>query len=166
VADLKFWPSGIAVALCCGLAAACTAGAQPSQPPPVATSAITLSVVFPADVTINRVAATGGEQFVPETAQLTLTNNSSSAVVLQKPNDCQSHVWTVSDAAGNTIDDRAICPMIFMPVRQPIDAHGTFTATQTVSLSASKYVNDGHYTLNYTFWGIKSAAPFTTHINR
>jgi hypothetical protein len=108
--------------------------------------------------------AAGAEQTVPVTAQLTLANTSASAVTLQRPNDCQSHVWTVSDASGNTVDDRAICPMIFIPVSLSIAAHGTFTGTETVTLTGTKYQDGGHYTLHYTFWGVKADAAFTAHV--
>jgi hypothetical protein len=158
----KFLAPEIAIILLCGGVSGCAAGAQtpsPSAPPPV-----TLTISFPTDVTINHMSANGGEQILPETAQLTLTNISPAAVTLQKANDCESHVWTVSDADGNTIDDRAICPMIFMPVNLPLAAHGTFTGTETVSLASAKYLNGAHYTLHYTFWGIKADASFTVHV--
>jgi len=152
----------IAVALLCAVAAGCAASAQ--TPPPSPPPAVKLAISFPADVTINHMSANGGEQILPETAQLTLTNASSSAVTLQKANDCESHIWTVSDANGNMIDGRNICPMIFMPVNLPLAAHGTFAGTQTVSLASAKYLNGGLYTLHYTFWGIKADAPFTVHV--
>jgi hypothetical protein len=148
----------IAIILLCGGVSGCAADAQ-TPPAPVV-----LTVSFPTDVTINHMSANGGEQILPETAQLTLTNTSPAAVTLQKANDCESHVWTVGDANGNTIDDRAICPMIFMPVNLPLAAHGTFTGTETVSLASAKYQNGAPYTLHYVFWGIKADAAFTVHV--
>jgi hypothetical protein len=158
----EFRGRNLAVALACLVAAGCTAGAQTPQTPPA--DAVTLSISFPADIKINRILPAGAEQTVPVTAQLALTNTSASAVTLQRPNDCQSHVWTVSDASGSTIDDRAICPMIFIPVRLSIAAHGTFTGTETVTLTGTKYRDGGHYTLHYTFWGAKADAAFTAHV--
>ena len=149
----------LAIGLACLALAGCAAGAQtPSTPP----SPVTLTMSFPADVTIMPLNAI--VQTPPQMAQLALTNTSASPLVLQRPNDCQAHVWTVSDASGNTIDDRAICPMIFIPVRLSIAAHGTFTGTETVTLTGTKYQDGGHYTLHYTFWGAKADAAFTAHV--
>ena len=64
----------IAVALLCAVAAGCAASAQ--TPPPSPPPAVKLAISFPADVTINHMSANGGEQILPETAQLTLTNAS------------------------------------------------------------------------------------------
>jgi hypothetical protein len=158
----RFSTPDIAVVLLCAMAAGCTAGAQ--TPPPTTSSPVTLTISFPSEVTINHMGSDRGEQILAETAQLTLTNNSTAAITLQKANECETHVWTVSDANGNTIDDRAICPMIFVPVNLPLAAHGTFTGTETVSLASAKYLNGGHYTLHYTFWGAKADAPFIVHL--
>jgi hypothetical protein len=105
-------------------------------------------------------------QTPPQMAQLALTNTSASPLVLQRPNDCQAHVWTVSDASGNTIDDRAICPMIFLPVKLNLAAHATFATSQTVALAYDKYRDGGHYVLHYTFWSFKADAPFTIHVTK
>ncbi len=148
----------IAVILACLVAAGCAAGAQT---PPTPATAVTLTMSFPADVTVMPLNAI--VETPPQMAQLALANTSSSPLVLQTSNDCQAHVWTVSDASGATIDDRAICPMIFMPVKLSLAAHGVFTTSQTVPLSYDKYRDGGHYMLHYTFWGLKADAPFTVH---
>jgi hypothetical protein len=148
-----------AVALACLGLAGCAAGAQT---PPTPASAVTLTISFPADVTIMPLNAI--VQTPPQMAQLALANTSSSPLALRSPNDCQAHVWTVTDANGNTIDDRNICPMIFMQVTLRLAAHGTFTTSQTVPLAYDKYRDGGHYTLHYTFWGLKADAPFTVHV--
>jgi hypothetical protein len=158
---MRFEISGrnFAVALACMVLAGCAAGAQT---PPTPESLVRLTMSFPADVTI--IPSNAIVQTPPRTVQLTLTNTSSLAVTLRRPNDCQTHIWTVSDASGNTIDDRAICPMIFMQVALPLAPHGTFSTAQMVPLAYNKYQDGGHYTLHYTFWGIKADAPFTTHV--
>jgi len=154
-----FFKRQIVVALMSFVAAGCAAGAQT---PSTQASPVTLTISFPAQVTIMPVNAI--VQTPPQMAQLALNNTSSSPLTLQRPNDCQAHVWTVSDESGNTIDDRAICPMIFMPVSLSLAAHGTFTTAQTVSLAYDKYRDGGHYMLHYTFWGLKADAPFTVHL--
>jgi hypothetical protein len=158
---MRFDISGhnFAAALACMVLAGCAAGAQT---PPTPESLVTLTISFPADVTIMPFNAI--VQTPPQTAQLTLTNTSALSVTLRRPNDCQVHIWTVSDSAGNLIDDRAICPMIFMQVALPLAAHGTFKTAQILPLAYDKYRDGGHYTLHYTFWGIKADAPFTVHV--
>lgn len=149
----------IALALACIVATGCTAGAQ--TPP---ADAVNLAISIPTDIKLDRLLAAGAEQTVSVTAQLTLTNTSAEPVTLQRPNACQAHTWTASDSGGNTIDGRAICSMIFIPVKLSIPAHGTYTGTETVMLRGAKYRDGGHYTLHYTFWGVEVDAPFATHV--
>ncbi|MGD0145009.1 MAG: hypothetical protein ABSC92_17795 [Rhizomicrobium sp.] len=160
---LRFRPSGIAVSLLCAIAATPVCAANAQTPTVSRPSSFALTVSFPTDVTINHMSSDAGGQILPEDVQLTLANNSSVTVMLEEANDCITHFWTVTDADGNTIDDRAVCPTNFAPVQQPLAAHGTFTATEPVPLNSSKYRDGGHYTLHYTFWGVKGTAQFTTH---
>ncbi|MGB8363530.1 MAG: hypothetical protein ACLQUZ_01260 [Rhizomicrobium sp.] len=145
-----------AMTLACGL----TAQAQETAPG----NAIVLTIEFPHEVTIGKMPATGGSPVVGETIRLTLTNNSSASVTLHKANDCETRIWTVTDSSGQLIDDRAVCPMIFMPVTQTIAPHARFTATENVALDGTKYRDGAQYTLHYTFWGIAAAAAFTAHV--
>jgi hypothetical protein len=148
-----------AVALACLAVAGCAAVAQTLSTP---ASVVTLTISFPAHVTIipnNEII-----RMPPPIAQLELSNISASPVTLQRPNECQAHVWTVGDASGNTIDDGAICPMIFLPVKLSLAAHGAFKTAQMVSLAYDKYRDGGHYMLHYTFWGFKADAPFTVRV--
>jgi hypothetical protein len=149
-------------AVLCSFAAvpACTAAA----PPPAPDGTLTLTAQFPADVTINKMPPVTPGAKTAETVKLTLTNSGAAPVTLQRPNDCQSHTWTVSDSSGQTIDDLSICPMIFMPVTLTIAAHGSSTGTEPVKIDNSKYQDGGHYTLHYAFWGISADAPFTVHV--
>ncbi len=146
----------VAMATACGLAAQATAPGN----------GVVLTVRFPHDVTIGKMPAAGGRQEIAETIRLTLTNNSAASVTLQKGNECETHVWTVTDRAGQPVDDRAMCMMIYMPVTQTIAPHGSFAATESVALDGAKYQDGAQYTLHYTFWGIAADAPFTTHVAR
>lgn len=148
-----------AIAMACFVVAGCAARAQ--TPP---ADAVTLAISFPNDIRIDRMLSAGAEQSVRTTAQLTLTNSSAMPVTLQRPNACHAHVWTVTDANGNTIDGRAICSMIFVPVKLSIAAHGTFTQAEAIILRGSRYQGGGHYTLHDTFWGVEGDAPFTTQV--
>ena len=147
----------VAAALCSfALASACTATAQPPMP----SGGVTLAVQFPGDVTIDR----AGAQRTTETIRLVLTNSSSSAISLQRPNDCETRIWTVTDSMHQTIDDQAICPMIFLPVTLTIGPHAAFTATKLVMLDGSKYQDGARYALHYTFWGVAAESAFTAHV--
>jgi hypothetical protein len=149
----------IAAALCSfALASACTATAQPPMP----AGGVTLAAQFPGDVTVNRMPP--GAQRTTETIQLVLTNSSASAITLQRPNDCETRLWTVTDSMHQTIDDQAICPMIFLPVSLTIGPHATFAATKLVMLDGSKYQDGVRYTLHYTFWGVAAEVGFTAHV--
>ncbi len=156
--------SALAMVMLCGLAAspACAATAQAQQTAPG--NEVELAAQFPHDVTIGKMAATGGSHVLTETIRLTLTNNSTASVTLKKANDCQTHIWTITDSTGQTIDDRAMCMMIYMPVTQTIAPHGKFAATQSVTLDGSKYQDSGQYTLHYTFWGVTANLNFTVHV--
>jgi hypothetical protein len=125
---------------------------------------IVLTIGFPQRIAIGKPPPSGPAPATNVKVQLKLTNNSDAPVTLNKANDCESHIWTVSDSAGVRIDDRDICPMIFMPVTETIPAHGTFGAAEIVMLDGAKYRDGGRYTLHYTFWGIAADAAFTTHI--
>ena len=172
----KLFSPALGVLLLCGAGAAPVGAQQPvvtAQPPtpeqsqPVTPSNdVVLVAKFPHHITIRRPAGTTGSQNLAETIRLTLVNSSGKAVELKKANACESHVWTVADSTGQTIDDRAICPMIYMPVTQNIAPHGKLRARQRVTLDGSKYQDGGEYTLRYTFWGVAADVRFTTHIVR
>ena len=152
----RFGAGFFAVTLACGLAAQ----AQETAPG----NAMVLTAVFPHKVTIGKMPAAGGSHVVGETVRLTLTNNSAASVTLHKANDCETRIWTVTDLSGQMIDDRAICPMIFMPVTRTIAPHASFTTAEEVALDGAKYRDGAQYTLHYTFWGIAAATTFTTHV--
>jgi hypothetical protein len=140
----------------CIAIAACAAPAQP--PPANPASDVTLAIQFPGDVNLSATQRTS------QTIVLTLTNNSSSAVTLERPNLCQAHTWTATDSAGQVIDGQSICPMIFIPVKQALPAHAPFAATESMSMDGSKYKDGAHYTLHYSFWGVSADAEFTAHL--
>jgi hypothetical protein len=146
--------TAFAVTSCIAIAAC----AAPAQPPANPASNVTLSIRFPSDVTLS------ATQRTPQTIVLTLTNNSSSDVTLERPNFCQAHTWTATDPAGAMIDGQTICPMIFIPVKQVVPAHAPFTATESMPMDGSKYKDGAHYTLHYSFWGVSADAQFTAHI--
>ena len=139
----------LAVTLACGSAVR----AQESSPD----GSVTLAVGLPAELTL-------GKPPTAQTINLTLVNNSAAAITLRKSNECETHLWTITDAGGAAVDDREMCMMIFMPVTVTIAAHGRFEAAESLTLDGAKFHDGARYTLHYRFWGIASDAPFMVHV--
>jgi len=132
---------------CLALALTACSGAAP---PP----AVTLEIALASPVSL----PASGRADVPVT--LTLRNGSAAPVTLTGSNECVTHTWTVTDAAGQDVDGRTICPMIYMP-RTHVLAPGEWRSNAVLTLDAGKYAAGGHYALHYRFWGVSADAAFS-----
>lgn len=116
--------------------------------------AVTLKVGMPPAVTL---PAQGKVQLHVE---LVLTNKSSSPVTLTGSNACVTHTWRITDPAGQLVDDRSICPMIYMPQSHVLEP-GEWRSDDTITVDSAKYRSGVRYTLHYRFWGVDGDAPFS-----
>ena len=135
----QFWCAALLLCGCSALAA----------PPPV-----TLKVGIPSPI------ALPDQGKVELHVELVLTNPTAAAVTVTGSNRCVTHTWRVTDDQGNVVDDRSMCPMIYMPQEQML-APGDWRSDDGIVVDAAKYTDGGHYVLHYTFWGVSADAAFT-----
>ena len=125
------------------------AAAGPAQAAPVI---LTISVPSP------MVMPTHGK--IEARIGLTLTNTAAAPVELSASNKCAIGLWSASDAQGEEVDGRTICPMIYMPQSHTLPP-GDWQSDAILAMDAAKFANGGHYKLHYRFWGVPADAVFT-----
>lgn len=136
----------------------CAAGVSAGQ-----ASEVAFTLKAPQTVTINQMPVSQENAKTNVAVELAIQNGSGKAITLTRSGACNVHLWTVSDASGNIVDDRTICPALFDPQSKSISAGETFSERYDLKLASRKY-GRGRYTLHFTFWGLESSAAFDVKI--
>jgi hypothetical protein len=134
--------------------------AAPVTPPPQVFGVV-MSLGFPTPIQM----FAGGDPEPGRTqdvgAEYDLTNLTNAPVTLKANSDCESHSWTVTDAAGTAVDHSADCPQGGQPVTLPVPYGKTVSGQSTVSLHVFDYKEGQTYTIHYRAFGVESTANFT-----
>ncbi|MDE2135594.1 MAG: hypothetical protein KGM97_00365 [Alphaproteobacteria bacterium] len=101
-----------------------------------------------------------GQENATVPVTLTLANASNQAVTLQASNNCEIHIWKVTDSKGTVVTDHGICMMIYQPQSDTLAPGAHQTADAGISLHAADYRAGETYTLDYRFWNISAEAKF------
>ena len=121
---------------------------------------VVLNLGFPASIQMFAGGDVDPARTQDVTAAYDLTNLTDAVVTLTANNDCESHSWTVTDAAGTTVESSGACAQVMQPVTQDVPIGKTVSGESTVSLHVFDYKEGQNYTIHYKAFGAGGTADF------
>jgi hypothetical protein len=151
----------LAVAVTPGAVYAADAAASDAAAPADTTPAgVVFAMGFPETVNMDNHGASDPNRVQTIVAQFSFTNLTDRPITLNAQNECQSHTWTVTNAAGSVVESQSICPQVVQPVSLDVTAGEPVMEKQPINLHVFDYNEGQTYTLSYNYFGLTAQAKF------